>query len=109
MAMRSLRMTGYGRIPARTGLEPMPGWAFPCRCSPHGQGLERIGVDSGEGERPLRNPAPVSMCQTFPVTDAALWTAGQTYQCMQRTALRSLANGAGGLIDVLRELAAAED
>ena len=102
MAMRSLRMTGYGRIPARTGLEPMPGWALPCRCSPHGQGL-------GEGERPLRNPAPVSMCQTFPVTDAALWTAGQTYQCVQRTALRSLANGAGELIDVLRELAAAED
>ena len=49
------------------------------------------------------------MCQTFPVTDAARWTAGQTYECVQRTALRSLANGAGELIDVLRELAAAED
>ena len=64
---------------------------------------------SVQDEFRLRNPAPVSMCQTFPVTDAALWTAGQAYQCVQRTALRSLANGAGELIDVLRELAAAED
>ena len=42
-------------------------------------------------------------------TDAALWTAGETYECVQRTALRSLANGAGEHIDVLRELPAAED